>query len=208
MEHFAWPIAAFALGFVFLAMFRVQVASFISRVRTVGREGVSAQPLPEQRSIEQQADASTSKEIQALLQSFDSPALLYQERVLVAELDARKLDSTSDTTKVLVRYLAKNQIALGCEFVYRLIFGSQICFLKRVNTVAGGISEADAFKFYGLVAQQHPTAFPPDDPKPYFDFLTRQGVVTFESGHFRITDLGREFLIWLVQVGADENKPL
>ena len=205
MEHLAWPLAVVVLGIVFFVMFRGPISGFLSRVRSVGRDGVTANPLPEQRQIEQQKDASPGKDVQTMMQAFDSPALLQQERVIVADLEARQLDSTSDTTKVLVRNLAKHQLFLGCELVYRLIFGSQILFLKRLNTVSG-ISEAHANEFYAAVVEQHPDVFPPDEPQRYFAFLVTRDLVVIEEAHFRITDFGREFLAWLVQAGVDEFK--
>lgn len=208
MEHLVWPIAAVAFGVFFVLLFRSQIAGFLTRVQSVGRDGVSTLPGAGQRSVEQQADAPTSKEVQNLLQSFDSPALLQQERVLLADLEAHKLDSTSDTTKVLVRHLAKTRLLLGCEFVYRLIFGSQIALLKRINTMGGGMSEAETHQFYQAVVCAHPDVFPADQPGPYLGFLVRQGLLFPKDGHLQITDFGREFLTWLVQSGATENKGL
>jgi len=208
MEHFAWPMAAVAFGVIFLLLFRAQIAGFLTRVKSVGRHGVSTLASAGQRSIEQQADAPTSKEVQDLLQSFDSPALLGQERFLLADLEARRLDSTSDTTKVLVRHLAKTRLVLGCELVYRLIFGSQIALLKSINTRGGGMPEADAHQFYQAVASTYPDIFPVDQPEPYLGFLVRQGLLFSQDGHFLITDFGREFLVWLAQSGAPENKGL
>lgn len=191
-----------------MLLFRPQIAGFLTRVKSVGRDGVSTLLATGQRSVEQQADAPAAKEVQSLLQSFDSPALLQQERVLLADLEARKLDCTSDTTKVLVRHLAKARLVLRCQFAYRLIFGSQIALLKRINTMGGGMFEADAHQFYQVVASVHSDVFPAHQPGPYLDFLVRQGLLFPKDGHFLITDFGREFLTWLVQSGETENKGL
>jgi hypothetical protein len=208
MEYLVWPIAVVAFGVFFVLLFRAQIAGFLTRVKSVGRHGVSTLAPAGQHSIEQQADAPTSKEVQELLQSFDSPSLLHQERVLIADLQARGLDSSSDTTKVLVRHLAKTRLNLGCEFVYRLIFGSQIALLKNINTMGGGMSEADAHQYYQAVASAYPDIFPADQPEPYLDFLVRQSLLFPKDRHFLITDFGREFLVWLAQCGASENKGL
>jgi hypothetical protein len=208
MEHFAWPIAAVAFGVIFLLLFRAQIAGFLTRVKSVSRHGISAVVPAGQRSIEQQADAPTSKDVQDLLQSFDSPALLLQEQALRADLETHRLDSTSDTAKVLVRHLAKTRLLFRCEFVYRLIFGSQIALLKSINTMGGSMSEDDAHQFYQTVASANPNVFPADRPGPYLNFLVRQGLLLPQDGHFLITDFGREFLVWLAQTGAPENKGL
>jgi hypothetical protein len=68
--------------------------------------------------------------------------------------------------------------------------------------------EADVHKFYETVASTHPDIFPANQPEPYLNFLLRQGLVFRQDGHFLITDFGREFLVWLAQTGAFENKGL
>jgi len=141
------------------------------------------------------------------MQSFDAPALRQQEQALFADLQRRSLDSTSDTTRVLVRHLAGTRLLLACEFVYRLIFGSQIALLKSINTL-GRMSEDDVNQFYRTVASNFPNVFNAEQPAPYLDFLTRQNLIVRHDAHFLITDLGRAFLVWLAQTGAPENKGL
>jgi hypothetical protein len=205
MQYLAWPVAALLFAVVFLLLFRQQIAAFLTRVKSVGRHGVSTLAPSGQRSIEQQADAPTSREVQDLLQTFDSPALRQEEHVLIADLQTRRLDSASDTTKILVRHLAKTRLLLACEFIYRFIFGSQIALLKRINT-AGRIPEAEAHQFYRNVATSHPDVFAADQPEPYLDFLIRQNLIIRQDDYFLITGFGREFLVWLAQSGASENK--
>lgn len=208
MEHFAWPIATLVFGIFFVVLFRQQIGNFLTRVNSVSREGLSTVPSSNKRNVEQQADAPDSKDVQSLLQSFDSPALLHHERLLFSDLEARKLDSSSDTTKVLVRYLAKTRLFLACEFVYRLIFGSQIALLKRINELGGKMTAAETRAFYDAVSRLHPDVFPANHSEPYLDFLLRQGLVSSKEDHFHLTDFGREFLTWLVHSGASENKNL
>jgi hypothetical protein len=157
--------------------------------------------------VEQQAGAESSDQIQTLLQSFDPPALLDDERALFADLEARKLDSKSDTSKVLVRHFAKMRILWRCEVVYRLIFGSQLRFLKTLN-VSGAMSEENAHQYYVTATQSYREVFPEKDSKPYFTFLIRQGLVIVQNDSFFVSNFGREFLSWLIQMGVSEDKPL
>lgn len=208
MEHFAWPLAALVFGVVFLFVFRPQLEKFLGSVKSVTRDGVTTR-AEDQGQVEKQAVASPAPTgAQALLETFDSPVLRQREQAICADLLANKLDTSSETTKVLVRYLAKTQIALGCQIAYRLIFGSQIAFLKRANSSPAGVSAADAKEFYQRVAEIHSDVFQSEEPKPYFDFLLNQKLLVFKDGAFHITDFGREFLTWLIHVGESENKPL
>jgi hypothetical protein len=208
MQYLAWPLAVLLFAIFFVLLFRKQIADFLTRVKSVSRHGVSTLATSSQRSIEQQAEApATTREVQDLMQTFDPPALRQQEQALFADLQRRNLDSTNDTTRVLVRHLAKTRLLLYCEFAYRLIFGSQIALLKNINT-RGRMSEADANQFYRNVASNFPNVFNAEQPEPYLDFLTRQGLIVRQGDHFLITDFGREFLAWLAQTGALENKGL
>ena len=94
-----------------------------------------------------------------------------------------------------------------CEFIYRLIFGSQIRFLKAVN-VGGGISEENAHQYYVTVTQANRDIFPENNSKPYFNFLIRQELVVVQNNCFFPSNFGREFLAWLIQMGVSEDKPL
>jgi hypothetical protein len=209
MQYLAWPAVVLAFAVFFVLLFRAPIAGFLTRVKSVGRHGVSTLATSGQRSIEQQAEAPAStREVQDLMQSFDPPALRQHEQALIADPQSRRLDSTSDTTKILVRYLAKTRLLLACEFIYRLIFGSQIALLKTINSRGGNITEADAHQFYQAVATKYPDVFPADQPAPYLDFLIRQNLIFRPDDHFLLTDFGREFLVWLAQTGASENKPL
>jgi hypothetical protein len=209
MQYLAWPVAVLLFAVFFVLMFREQIAGFLTRVKSVSRHGISTLATSGQRSIEQQAEAPAStREVQDLMQSFDPPALRQHEQALIAELQSRRLDSTSDTTKILVRYLAKTQLVLACEFIYRLIFGSQIALLKTVNMRGGSMPDADVHQFYQTVSSTYPDVFLADQPEPYLNFLTRQSLIFRQDGHFLLTDFGREFLVWLAQTGASENKPL
>jgi hypothetical protein len=208
MQYLAWPLAALVFAVFFVLVFRVQIAGFLTRVKSVGRHGVSTLAPSGQRSVEQQAEApAPTREVQDLMQTFDPPALRQLEQAQLADLQRRGLDSTSDTTRVLVRHLARTQLFFACEFVYRLIFGSQIALLKNINTM-GRMSEADVHQFYRNVASNFPNIFNAEQPEPYLDFLIRQNLIVRQDGHFLISHFGREFLVWLAQSGAFENKGL
>jgi len=140
------------------------------------------------------------------MRALDSPALLEQERLIKADLQKRGLEHEGDTVDVLVRYLAQSQLTVIFEEVYRLIFGSQIYILKRIN-------ESRALK--RSVVEEHfrytQTLFPVFadwDTDRYMLFLLGRGVVVFANEEYIITTLGMEFLAWMIRVGATEGKGL
>jgi hypothetical protein len=130
------------------------------------------------------------------------------EGALFADLEARKLDSKTDTTKILVRYLAKAKLLWLCELIHRFIFGSQIAFFKYVNTAVGGVSRENAHLFYLRATEANRDIFPENDTSASFDFLIRQRLVVVHNDVFFLSDFVREFLSWMVQAGVSEVRPL
>jgi hypothetical protein len=196
-------IAFVVVVIFFLCRFAPQIAELITRIRKVGPTGARAFRRNEKQSVEQQTTAvSVAQSTQRLLKAFNPPAVLQREEAIRSSLRAERLDDQSDTANVLIHHLAHVQVAWHCEYIYRLIFGSQIALLKALNT-SGPVSETDSVTLYKSIAQPD---FPIDHTW-YFSFLLAQGLVRNENGSFVITDLGNDFLQWLVKASVPENKP-
>jgi|GEM_PF-5146811 len=102
MDAFAWPLGPLASGIFFVVFFRRPIEERFEHLRSNDRRTVALDLAVEQQPVERQAGAEKSNQAEVLLKSFDSPGLLQRERLLFAYLQARNLDSNSDTTKDLV----------------------------------------------------------------------------------------------------------
>ena len=208
-EHLGWPLAGFGIGLGALIILRKQLGALIDRIKHFGKEGFTTEPP----GVTQQQTGTLETqrlETQVLLQAFDSPALLQVEKSVMADLELNKLDTKGDTVRVLVRHLSQLRIYLGCEGVYRNIFGSQIALLKATNTNGGVISEENANTFYQQAIAEYPPLAAQLDSKRYFGFLLISKVLTFDNnnGRYFLTDFGRDFLAWMVRFGISEHKRL
>ena len=123
----------FRSAFLFMLLFRRELAGFISRVTSIDKSGVKASSTPEAQREKQKTEA-----VQELLLAIgDSIVLQDVEERIKSDLENRGLETKGDPVKVLIRHLAGVKVLLEFEQIHNMVFGSQIYLLKRLNEVAG-----------------------------------------------------------------------
>jgi len=208
VEAVKWPcvvLLCFAVGIV---MFRQQVAAFLGRVDSVGKDGLKATPLtqPEQQ-VKQELEREKKQSVQELSQAFSPPAVRERENLIKAELQKRHLEHSGDTVDILVTHLAHALIALHFEQVYKVIFGSQIYILKQAN-MKGMVTEADLVAHFEHVKKLFAPSFNTWNVDSYISYLITSSLLKKEGGVYLLTNLGLEFLPWIVRRGYTETPPL
>jgi hypothetical protein len=151
----------------------------------------------------------TSKELQQV-KNFDVPLIVQQqEESIRASLKKFNLDvNLQEAVDLLIKHLAVTQLWFTAERIYRMIFGSQIALLKFLNT-SGSASRVQLSQYYEVVKTQFPDAYNNYSFEQYLQFLLTQGLIaTQDNEHYVITTGGKEFLRWMIEVGASENKSL
>jgi hypothetical protein len=201
LDVLKWPVVALAVALVMIFLFRAQLATFFSRVTSIGKEGLKTGPV-----TGQQTQPDRAKQAQELMRAFDSAALVEQERVIKADLERRGLEPTGETIDVLVRYLAQSQLTVSFEEIYRLIVGSQIYILKRANE--NRVLKRPAVEEHFRHTQTLFPAFVDWDVDHYMSFLLTRGLLQHTGDDYIMTTFGVEFLAWMVRIGAGEYKPL
>ena len=93
--------------------------------------------------------------------------------------------------------------------VYRLIFGSQIFLLKKLNEVAG---QGKPIEFVATYFEHVKNLFPKQlgdwSLEQYLAFLIGRSLITTKGNIFHITNLGVEYLTWMIRNGRGEDKLL
>ena len=199
-----WPHIALVFGVVFIFIFREQIAAFIGRIKSVGRDGISTA----EKTPEAQREKEKKQAVNDLMNVGDSLVLNEVERQIVNDLSSRGLETEGDSIKVLTRHLAATQLALDYEQIHNLIFGSQIMLLKRLNEVAGqGRNEAYVEGFFsevqGMFSELSEWLF-----KDYLSFMFTRSLITVEDGNYHITNKGVDYLAWIARTGHNENRGL
>jgi hypothetical protein len=134
----------------------------------------------------------------------DSPIVLEQEQAIRTHLEKRGIQNTGEKVDLLIRDLAICQLVVSFEETYRLIFGSQIYILKRVNE--SKLLKQSVVEEYFRNTQKLFPAFTDWDADRYMSFLLTFHLLWYQSEQYAITPFGIEFLTWMARVGAACNR--
>jgi hypothetical protein len=142
-----------------------------------------------------------------LMKAFDSVILLESETFIKKDLENRGLDDKK-AIDILSRHLAATQLALRFEYIYSSIWGSQINLLKYLNSRApyGDTVESIKSIFYETATSLYPEVYNNYSFEAYIHFLISRTLIVQSDNIFNITNLGRDFLIYLIQTGKSESR--
>jgi hypothetical protein len=137
-------------------------------------------------------------------------ALEPSNRIAVNEMELRlKADLASiDVNKreaVLVRALAEARMTSGHEFTYNRIFGSEILALRRLNAITHATVD-NAREFFQPFREQFPLIYNNYDFDRWLGFLKNSGLISQEGLILKITEIGRDFLVYLTEKRLFEGK--
>ncbi|MDP1964227.1 MAG: hypothetical protein Q8N31_25190 [Reyranella sp.] len=203
IELLRWPAVVFALGIVVIMAFRVPLAGVMGRLTRVKAPGIEAE-ASEQAQAQTDAQSKRAQELPSpsdLAAATTSNDQLVNPLILeVAQHIARDpiitgvpQGDTRDT--VFARHLASVQIALFFERIYQYIFGSQIKALRLAN------------RNFGATISELRAVYDTADHNPIYTFDSfvnylreHAEFITIDGDNVLITERGREFLKYLVQM--------
>lgn len=204
IEILAWPFCALVFGIIFLNFFKEPITNFISRVKSVGKKGVTTD-TPKDTQISE----NENKYVEELMSVVEaSPMLIEVENELKTELREKDLDYTGDASKILLRHLAATKIGLIFERTYQYIFGSQIELLKQLNNNnRSGFTRKEIDGYFHNLKTIH-VDFKDWETDNYIQFLLDASLIVTKNDIYVITVRGVEFLLWLIKNSRNENKLL
>lgn len=202
MHYFAWPGSIVVIAIFFMVFFHKDISALLARIQKISKEGILTSSHQPQKVPESK---STAEE---LMRAFDSKVLLEQETSIKKDLERRGLSNQQETLNVLVRHLAATQLALFFEYVNTLIWGSQVGILQHLNSTPQGETSEKLKSFYDYAAIIYPDAFANYSIEQYLGFLVTSKLITQIGDQYLITDLGRDFLGYLVNTGRTGFRPL
>jgi hypothetical protein len=106
----------------------------------------------------------------------------------------------------LVRLLAQSQLEAAFERTYYLIFGSQITALRKLNARGGRATLKEAQDFYQVFESRSPEFYMGYRFDGWLTFLINSGLINREDCAVVLTDIGRDFLLWMTAQGRPENR--
>ena len=204
IKAMSWPQLTFLFAVFFVLVFKKPLLGLISRITSIDKSGIKASQTTEAQSENQKKESVQ----QLLLAIGDSIVLQDIEGRIKADLKEKGLETEGDTIRVLIKHLAGTRMFLEFEQLHNIIFGSQIILLKRLNEVAGQGKPIEFVATHfenvkGLFAKQ----LSDWSLEQYLAFLVRSSLITTKGKVTHITNLGVEYLIWMIRNGKREDKP-
>ena len=205
IKSITWPHLTFLFAVFFVFLFRRPLFGLISRITSIDKDGIKASQTPEAQREEQKKESVQ----ELLLVIGDSIVLRDIEGRIKADIEGRGLETGGDTIKVLIKHLGATKILLEFEQIHNLIFGSQIFLLKKLNEVAGqGKPKEFVVEYFKNVKSLFPEQLGNWSLEQYLAFLIARLLITIKGDIFHITNLGVEYLTWMIRNGRREDKPL
>jgi len=157
-----------------------------------------------------QKKIDNEKNVQDLLNQIgNSIVISSMEESIKKELITKGLDTTAETSIVLIRHLAGTQLLLGFERIHKLIFGSQLNLLRELNLIAPeGFTKQEIEDYFEDIKDEFQNSFSGWDTKKYLVYLFSNILIVKNEDKIHITNLGQEYLNWIEENNINDKKPL
>lgn len=198
LEIVVWPMSIIIFLIFFSLFFKKEISEKIHSISSVSKDGVF---MGQNQKINQSNFINED-----LLGKNDSIVTREQKEKIKKDLKERYLYKENDETdEILIHQLAVTQIVLEFERIYNIIFGSQIYLLKKLNITDKHKNEIDAYISDILKSHDDLSEWNIDE---YLNFLLSKSLIVFNSSTntYSITNIGHEFLLWMIHAGKSENR--
>lgn len=175
--------------YFFVNKFQSQIGYFIDRLKRIGLPGdISLEAQAKEQTVEAEEDKNKLNQLATDLK-------------LSENVNSRLLELLGQTTKSKQDF----ELLFYIEKIYRLIFGSQLTILDRLNKSLEGIDLITIVLLYRISGWQE-RGYPIDQ---YLGFLQNFALMTFDSikQRYFITPFGGLFLEYLQREGISLIKP-
>ena len=161
----------------------------------------------EQVSGQESEPEVDKKAVDKLLSAIgDNIVISELEKQITDDLKSNNLPVEGASIKVLVKHLAGTQLLLAFERIHNVIFGSQIFLLKKLNESLGvGKPMSFVEQHIEHVRSVFSDTLSSWDDEQYLGFLYDRLLIVRHNDQLHITNLGVEYLTWLVRNGRSEK---
>ena len=204
-----WPHAVLAIFCLTVFFFKKELREFIPRITEVGASGVrlsDAVVQNQQNASAEPAEVSMPEGAVSLGAEFPELMKITMDSV---NCELEKLSDADRKIGFLKAYLSYWRAMYIFENFYSTIFGGQIKILQFLNNFgSAGCSSDQVRNVWDAHVQANKPLMDAWLFETYMKFVYEHGLVKDRSESIVITDLGREFLIWMTKYGKLVNKPL
>ncbi len=207
----SWPAPVAVIVIVALSLFRKPLIGFIERAHHVKGPGVevTAAKQDETKSVattEAVAPITAVAMPQPLIK-FDSVLVRRVAEGLKQQVDSQFGDNPSQREKYLIDIAADAIAATAYEYIYSLIYGSQLVALRDLNS-AGVVPIADLNPYFETAKQTYPTLYQNDTFERWFGWLAEVTMLVErrDTESVVVSEVGRDFLQFVISRGYAFSK--
>jgi hypothetical protein len=196
----SWPLALILVAKTFRPLILHVLAD-----RGISFEGFGAQLRIDARKASQ-IDSANIPDSTLSGARFKLPRTVAVEQREIVLREAIAQLPQAEVIDVAVNALAIEQLDKAFALAYIDIFGSQLVLLQRINERGGTISISDGEEFFSEVKFRFPE-FSDWDFEKYTNFLVQRNLLR-RSSSVDLTDLGKDFIHFVIRFGLRTDKPL
>lgn len=194
IEHLAWPLAVI----VIVCILKNPITILINKLKSVAikdyKFDLSDQPI-------QKPKDPTPQSINIPIPT-DSLGLVDEYKQLILnDLGKAIIKSEEDKINILVSHLAATQLKLVYQNINCSIFGSQIELLRWLNSMVNPVDVSRIKVFYDIAAEKYPDVYQKYTFQEYLSYLTNIKVLEIIGSEYRISKLGKGYLIYIDEFG-------
>jgi hypothetical protein len=191
VKGIAWPLLIFGIAYAF----RQPLKELLPRVRRAGPTGIE---IADQSELVRK----WTGELRQLPNLQRTTAIETLEKAIHTDLELTREDERTD---LLVNRLAQNRLAAIFERVYGAIYGSQIAGLRALVNAGGKVTMSDAVQYFDEAKSKKPELNEVEFGA-WLEFLRVFNLIKIENETISISELGRDFLLYLTAANLNEAK--
>jgi hypothetical protein len=200
----SWPVPISAVLIVAIFALRRPLGAVMDRMRSLKVPGVEITAAKQDESIAK-ADAIVPSVTAAAapqhLLNFNSLLVKRVADDLRKKVAAQFADNPSARETYLVEIAADAIAAVAFDYVYSLIYGSQLAAVRDLNS-AGAVHVEKLKPYFEAAKANFPSLYETDTFERWLGWLTQIASLVAQDGEVvTITDIGRDFLQFVISRG-------
>ena len=196
LKALAWPASVLTIAL----FYKADLKAIIPRLRKAGPSGVKLDPPLQQSVVITDLSGTISKPLPGIART---EAVEDLERILRQQISTIQ---DGDRIDRLILELSQARLTAHFERVYRVIFGTQILGIRRLNERKSPVDLDELKKFFLEYTAQFAAIYEHYGFEGWLAFMLNEMLVRQSAGIIEISPTGKDLLLYLTIKGLPEDK--
>ena len=207
LSSISWPLTTIIIFFIL----KNPIINFISNIKkfTYGSTEVETNTPNNQNEedylTELLGDGQDASNLDKVLAKFSDTTIHSIDEIIKNETQIDQVDGFQNKYDRIYKYAKLVILIKSAEKIYSMIYGSQIRMLQRLN-YSQTESKAELKLYYDNAAKNNPKGYKDYPYEHYLDFLIQNELITMQNDNISITDIGKDFLRYIVEANLTVEK--